>query len=568
MILFILRLWDLQVIKGKEYRELSATNRLRVLMVPAPRGIILDRNGHPLVKNIPTFDISAVTEDLPEGGLPVDELGALLGLDSADVRSRLERDPPNPFVPVKLKQSVSFDEVAKVEARKTDYPGLLVEVVVSREYIYDDFASHIIGYLGHLTLQQAKDPDYEDVPRHAFIGQMGVEEIYDKPLRGIAGKQFIEVDATGRVVRLTETQQPVKGKDIRLTLDVNLQTAAEDALTGKRGAVVVLNVNSGEILALTSKPSFNPNLFSRGIHYRDWKKLINDRMKPFINRAVQSQYPPASTFKLVSALAAVEEGIVNWDTRFQCNGSISLDRVFKCWKRRGHGNIHLHTAIVESCDVYFYEIAKKMDIDILSRFASGFGFGKMTGVELHGERSGLVPSRKWKREVKNDRWYTGESLNTIIGQGYLSATPLQMARFMSAIVNGGKLYKPFLVIDEESRTEADTAIKISPANIRLLKSAMRSVVSGSNGTGKRALSDLVSIGGKTGTTQVVAGTATKKKIKEEHMDHAWFIAYAPEDEPEIALSVFVEHGGKGGEVAAPLAKKIIEAYFKNRDGKG
>jgi penicillin-binding protein 2 len=556
------KLWYLQVIKGGEYKKFAERNRLRIIEIPAPRGIIYDKNNTVLVKNIPSFDISVAREDFPENPETLSALGKLLGLKPDDIKDRLESVSANPFKPVTLQQNISLEEVARVAGRKIDFPFLRVDVVVNREYIYGQFASHVIGYLGRLNLKQTKDPGYYDVPREAFIGQLGIEKVYDRILRGTAGKKVIEVDAIGRVIRVVGLQHPVNGEDIRLTIDMNLQVAAEESLIGKTGAVVALDPNTGEILALASTPSFDPNLFARGINYEDWKRLINDPFNPFLNRALQSQYPPGSTFKIITAIAALEEGIITEDTRFQCNGSINFGRVFRCWKEEGHGNINLHKAIVESCDVYFYEIGKKLGIDTLAHYASDFGIGRPVGIELDGERTGIVPTTEWKFRTKKQKWYKGETLNTVIGQGYLSATPIQMARLMAAVVNGGKLYRLHLLRDEAAKNTVENEVRIRPENVDFIKKALIGVVAEEGGTGWMARSDIVRIGGKTGTTQVIGGKQKEGNIPDKYRDHAWFVAFAPEKNPQIVVGVFVEHGGHGSTAAAPIAKKVIEAYFK------
>jgi len=561
-VVFFLRLWDLQVVKGKKYKKIAESNRLRIIEIPAPRGVIYDRNNNPLVRNIPSFDISVVKEDVPDDPEVLSAMGRLLGIKPEDIKSRLGNTSVNTLEPVKLKKNVSFEEVARVEARKIDFPGLHVDVVTSREYIYGEFASHAVGYLGSLTTTQLRDPDYHDVPRKAFIGQMGAEKVNDRTLRGIAGKKVVEVDAAGRVIKSVGIKKPLKGKDIMLTLDMELQAEAEDAMRGKAGALVVLDVNSGEILALASIPAFNPNLFSRGINSRDWNKLLNDPGKPFLNRAIQSQYPPGSTFKVVTAIAALEKNIITANTIFECNGSIFFGREFSCWKERGHGIINLHRAIVESCDVYFYEIGKRLNINTLAQYASDFGLGKPTGIELEGEKPGIVPSTGWKLRTKKQKWYKGETLNTVIGQGYLSATPLQMARLMAVVVNGGKLYRPHLLIDTGFKNRVEGELAIKPENINLIKKALIDVVEDKYGTGWMARSEIVGIGGKTGTTQVVGKGNVSMGTPDRFKDHAWFIAFAPEEDPEISVAVFVEHGGHGSTVAAPVAKRVIEAYFK------
>ena len=565
---FIFRLWDLQKIKGSEYRKIDEHNRLRVIDILAPRGIIYDRNDRPLVKNIPSFDISVVKEDIPKDPETLSMLARLIGLKSDDIKDILDRSLTIPFEPVKLKQDVTLKEVAKVEARRIDFPGLQIEVVDGREYLYNHSASHLIGYLGRMSVNQMSSPGYVDIPRKSFVGQFGIEKVYDGILRGKAGKKIIEVDALGSIIKVVRTHRPVKGDDIRLTIDIDIQVVAEENLRGKAGAIVAIKRDTGEILALASAPSFDPNLFVRGIDYKDWNKLVKDKKKPMLNRAIQSQYPPGSTFKIITAIAALEQGIVTKNTEYNCNGSIYFGRIFRCWKWDGHGSVRLHRALVESCDVYFYEVAKNLPIDTLSRYARDFGLGRRVGVELEGEVSGIVPDTVWKRNMKHEKWYTGETLNTVIGQGYLTTTPMQMARLMAAVANNGKLYKPYLLMDLKADLEAESVVTITPENISLIKKALLGVVTDKRGTGGMSRSDIVNISGKTGTTQVVRGDIGKEVIPEKFKDHAWFVAFAPEDNPQIAVAVFVEHGGHGSTGAAPIAKRIIETYFDQAQNTG
>ena len=565
--IFLIRLWDLQIIKGGEYRKLEERNRLRVIDILAPRGIIYDRNNKPFVNNVPSFDISVAKEELPRDDATLSALGELVGLSAGDIRKKLSTSSSRLFELVNLKQDVSFEEVAKVEARKIDFPGLQVVVVNGREYIYGHSASHVIGYLGMLSLEQLQSPEFSDVPRESFTGQFGVEKVYDAILRGNAGKKIIEVDALGSIMKIARIQRPVKGTDIKLTIDVDLQVEAERSLSGKAGAVVAIKPGTGEILAMASAPSFDPNEFVRGIKEGDWKKLIKDPENPLLNRALQSRYPPGSTFKIISAIAALEEGLVSRRTKYNCTGSINFGgRKFRCWKKEGHGRVDIHDALVESCDVYFYEVAKKIDIDLLAQYAFDYGLGSETGVELEGEVRGIVPTTWWKRETKDTKWYTGETLNTVIGQGYLAVTPIQMASLTAAVVNGGKLYQPFIMADSDREIEPESVLDTDIRNIEMVKKALMDVVQGKKGTGRSARSEVVDIGGKTGTTQVIGAgpdDEEEKDVPKKFRDHAWFVAFAPEDDPQIAVSVFVEHGGHGSTAAAPIAKRIIEAYYKN-----
>jgi penicillin-binding protein 2 len=561
-VIFLLKLWYLQIIKGGEYRMIAEQNRSRTIEIPAPRGIIYDRNNKALVKNIPSFDISAVTEDLPEDAETVSSLGRLLNIRYQEMRERVQKKPRYLNTSVKLKENVSLNEAARVEARAIDFPGVQVDVVISREYIYGASSSHIMGYLGRLTLEQLRDASYSDVPKQAFTGQFGVEKNYDKILRGVAGKKNIEVDAVGRITRVVSVQQPVKGEDIKLTIDIDLQIEAEKALRNRTGAVVALDPNSGEILVLASSPSFDPNLFARGIQYREWQKLINDPQKPLLNRTIQSQYPPGSIFKIITAIAALEEGVIDENTTVTCTGKIFLGRIFRCWQRRGHGIVNLRRALVESCDVYFYEIGKRLGIDKIAEYATGFWLGKLTGIELDGERKGIIPSSSWKLNTIKQRWFPGETLNTAIGQGYLATTPIQIARFMAAVVNGGIIYKPHILKSKDKDDFVEGTIKIQRDTMEKIKNALIGVVSDKRGTGWRARSKIVTIGGKTGTVQVVGSEKITENDLYKYRDHAWFVSFAPEENPQIVVSVLVEHGGHGSKAAAPIAKKVIERYFK------
>jgi penicillin-binding protein 2 len=557
-LIILLRLWQLQILQGDVLRKVSESNRLRVIMVPAPRGIIFDRNGIPLVKNTPYFCASIVPEEFDEASIP--SLAGVLHVTEDELREKLRNIVRSPFTPVKLKEDLSFDEVSYIEARRSDFPGLIVEIEVGREYLYGGIGAHVIGYLGKLTPVQSKDPEFKDVPLNAFIGQWGVEKFFDKSLRGIAGQRIIEVDAIGREIRLLKENPPVKGTDLTLSLDIALQKAAEDAFEEKAGALVALNPNTGEILGLVSEPSFDPNRFAKGISSEDWNALATDKKVPMLNRAIQSQYPPGSTFKIITAIAALDSGALDTTTKVDCRGGINYGRWhFGCWKKPGHNVVSLHRALVESCDVYFYEAGKRVGFDKVHDYAIMFGLGEETGIPIGRERKGLIPNSRWKREARKDAWYLGETFINSIGQGYVAATPIQMAVMMSAVSNGGNIYRPSIL-----KVSAPVVIKratVRPDTLETVKNALQGVVNEPGGTGSAAKSSITLIGGKTGTAQVVGIRKDSKYLAEEFRDHAWFVAFAPVEKPEIALSVLVEHGGHGGSAAAPIAKKAIEAYM-------
>ncbi|BCB97446.1 penicillin-binding protein 2 [Dissulfurispira thermophila] len=560
LLILCFRLWQLQILDSDKYKRLSEDNRLRILKTPAPRGIIYDRNGTPLVKNIPFFSVSITTDNFK--GIDIDSLSAILGLSKKEVEEKLYRKDNSPFVPVKLKQGLTFEEIARIEARRSDFPGLFVETDVGREYLFGKVGAHIIGYLGKITSSQLNNPELRHFPPDALIGQWGVEALFDSQLRGIPGERIIEVDALGRELRKIQERPPVKGTDINLSIDINIQKAVEDAFGDKAGALVAIKPDSGEILALESLPSFDPNVFSMGITANAWKSLMEDKKKPMLNRAIQSQYPPGSTFKIITAIAALEEGVINLDAKVNCTGGINYGRwTFGCWKKGGHGLVDFHRAIVESCDVYFYELGKRLGIDRIYKYATAFGLGKETGIDLMPvkEKRGLIPNTEWKKQKKHLPWYLGDTFISSIGQGFITATPMQMALMTATFANGGKIYKPSLIKNNQS---LQGIIPLRQETIKIIKEALSGVVNEPNGTAQGAKSFLTVVAGKTGTAQVVG---KKKGLSGERFtDHAWFVAFAPVDRPEIAISVFVEHGGSGGAVAAPIAKRAIEAYLKGQ----
>ena len=398
------------------------------------------------------------------------------------------------------------------------------------------------------------------MPQDAFIGQWGVEKLFDKSLRGTPGQKIIEVDAMGREIRLLKENPSVKGADLSLSIDIALQKAAEDAFEERTGALVALKSDTGEILGIVSSPSFDPNMFAKGISSDDWNAIINDKKVPMLNRAIQSQYPPGSTFKIITAISALEAGALDTSTKVNCRGGISYGKWhFGCWRKTGHGTVSLHRALVESCDVYFYEAGKRAGIDKIYDYATMLGLGEETGVSIGRERKGLIPNTRWKQETKKSAWFLGETFINSIGQGYVSTTPIQMAVMMNAVSNGGNVYRPSILKTSEPVLIRKAAVR--PETLETVKEALKGVVNEPGGTGAAARSNTVVIGGKTGTAQVVGLKKDSKYLAENLRDHAWFVAFAPVDKPQIALSVIVEHGGHGGSAAAPIAKKAIEAYM-------
>jgi penicillin-binding protein 2 len=567
-------LWYLQGMGGAHYRILSEQNRSRLVSISPPRGILYDRHGVPLVQNAPSFTIAVTPEYLDPQGKTLARLARHLHLPVEALQERLDRTAHRrPHEAVKIRERASWEEVARVEAHRLDLPGVQVEVEVTRHYPYGPLSAHLLGYIGRLTPDQARQPGLSLLPRDSLIGQYGMEKSYDPLLRGTPGAKVLEVNALGQEIRALGLWEPLSGDDLILTLDLKLQQAAEEALGNAAGAIVAMDVRSGEILALVSHPSFDPNLFTRGGTSQTRTRLFRDPDYPLSNRALQNQYPPGSVFKIILAAAGLETGAITPDHQATCRGGIPFgNRVFRCWRKGGHGAVDLRRAIVESCDVYFYLLGQKLGVDRIADYAQRFGLGQPTGIPLASEKPGLIPTSLWKQTVKRQPWYAGETLSVAIGQGYVLTTPLQLAVMTSAVANGGTLYQPrllrFVAGTHQNPTTEYLPREIpqpplAPETLAFLREALVGVVTQPGGTGGAARSPVVTIGGKTGTAQVVALGAKRREGGKKIGDHAWFAAFAPAENPEIAVVVLVEHGGHGGAAAAPKAKRVIEEYIRH-----
>ena len=568
-----LRLWQLQILKGKEYKDLSENNRIRLRKVRPLRGRILDRKGRVLATNRPSFSVTVIPEDVLDIKGLSKKLSSLLGMDAKAISQKITANGRPPFQPVYIKRDISWEELSKVKALLMDMPGVQVVVEPIRTYPYGELAAHLLGYVGEVDRRELEENDGYDVGD--ILGKTGVEAVWERYLRGSKGGRQVEVDAFGREVRVLGEVLPTPGWDLYLTIDVELQRKAEELLKDKVGAIVALDPSSGEVLALCSSPSYSPSLFASGISRGRWKRLLDHPLHPLTNRAVQGLYAPGSVFKIVTAAAALQEGRLSPEEELFCGGSWRLgNRTYRCWQEGGHGELSLHRAIVESCDVYFYQVGHRVGIDALSRYAQAFGFGKRTGISLPDEKGGLVPSRKWKREKLGKSWWEGETVTLAIGQGYILVTPLQMARMIAAVANGGDLYVPLLaqrVKEAEGereriyRPQKAGRLPLRPSVLEEIRRALVGVVEEERGTGKAARIEGVKVAGKTGTAQV--SKMGEKRLKPEELpyelrDHAWFVAYAPADDPKIAVAVLVEHGGHGGSAAAPLAREVIKKWLE------
>ncbi len=569
--LFI-RLWYLQAIKGNYYQELAENNRIRPVKLRPPRGIIYDRKGRPIVENELTFDISLVPEDTPDLDATIDKLSSILKLSPASIHAALDdaASVRTKYEPVKIQEEAPWDEVALIEAHQEDLPGAIVEPEHRRHYPYGGLASHQLGYIGKVSQTQRK-LEQQDVG--LLTGQGGLEKVYDKYLRGLAGRRMIQVNAAGRKVKDLGIEEPKPGTDIYLTIDLDVQKAAEEGLGDRAGAVVAMDPNSGEILALVSHPNYDPNLFPRGIAPKDWVRLTNDPSHPLYNRAIQSAYPPGSTFKIIVSLAGLESGVINPNEKITCHGFITSGKhSFRCWKKGGHGPISFHRALVESCDVYFYTMGERIGWDRIAEYARKLGYGSLTGILLPDEKQGLIPTTEWKKKRTREAWYAGDTYINSIGQGFVLVSPIQACQMMSAVANGGYFYVPTLLKQTRNRetgavktfpTERKGRIVLDEKALEQVRLALVGVVNEPGGTGHGAQTPLAVVAGKTGTAQVVEQKVPGRSLSEKARDHAWFISYAPADNPKIAVAVLVEHGGHGGAAAAPVAKKVIEEYLKD-----
>ena len=576
-----LRLWFLQILSTDHYRSLSERNRVRYVAIQAPRGAIFDRHGTLLVDNRPAFTLSALRQEIGDRDQLFPRLAALLQIDADRLEERWQQGRGLPrYRPVPLAEDVGRQAMELVQENSIDLPGLLVEVKPFRAYPFGEMAAHLLGYLGEVTEDELSQPGFAAYRSGDMVGKTALERTYEHRLQGQKGQKRIEVNVRGRELRQVTTRSPLPGDQLYLTIDQSLQQVAEDALADQAGAVVALDVNNGEVLAMVSRPSFDPAWFARGITSEEWQNLSNHPQHPMNNKALRGQYPPGSTFKMPVALAALEAGVATPATKIQCNGSMKLSRsyAFRCWKKEGHGLVDLHKAIKESCDVWFYRVGLETGIDRIADAATRLGLGAVTGFPLGAERPGLIPTRAWKKQRFGTSWYDGETVITSIGQGFVLTTPIQLANMAAAIANGGTVWRPQVVrkiVDLEGHTETifepETLHESAwpPQHLAPVRKAMEAVVNDVGGTAWRSRLDNVRYAGKTGTAQVVRKKEDEEELESDEeipyrfRDHALFVSYAPVDNPQIAVAVVIEHGGHGSSAAAPVARAIYEAYFSD-----
>jgi len=575
--LLFLRLVYLQLIKGEEYRRLSETNCVRLKSIKSSRGLIYDRNNKLLVDNRPAFDLNIVLEDAQPVEETIERLASLIDVPYEDLMESIAKAGKAAFYkPLTLKRDISRDQLAIVEAHKFDLPGIHIDIEPTRHYIYQKTAAHLLGYLGQINRKELESGRYADVRTGDSIGRYGVEKSFEPFLQGKRGGRQVEVDANGRLIKVLKTVEPISGNNLHLTLDLELQRTAEQLLGENDGAVVAIDPSNGDVLVMASAPSFNQNDFIGGISSKKWKALMSDPGKPMSNKAIQAEYPPASTYKMITALAALEEKVIDANTTSFCPGYYKFgNRRYQCWNRQGHGEINVVDAIAQSCDVFFYQAGEKTGVDTLAQYATGCGLGIRSGIKLDHERRGLIPTAAWKKKRFNEPWQAGETLSISIGQGFDLVTPLQMAAFMAAVGNGGTLYRPRIVTSIED-SDGNIVKLIEPSitgglpaskeTLALVQKGLLEVVQGNRGTARRIRIKGIDIAGKTGTAQVFSRKAGEKfdneKLVRTLRDHAWFVCYAPAEAPKIAIAVIIEHGEHGSSAAAPVAGALIQKYLQ------
>ncbi len=570
-----MRLYYLQIIRHHDLAELADRNRIRIQRMSAMRGLVFDRRHRPLVDTRPSFDAVIVPEDSPNLPETISRLEKLLGQD--DVAKKIDEadDQGRPeFDPVIVQERLEWPQVVALETHQLEMPGVSLQVTPRRHYLYDSLAAHLLGYVGEVTVKDLNRlPDYR---MGDDIGKFGLERSWEGTLRGDAGGQEIEVDSIGRRLRMLREIPERPGDSVVMTIDLDLQRVAEDAIGARAGALVALDPNTGYILAMASHPSFDPNIFAGGISSSAWRELTTDPSHPLQNRTIQGTYPPGSTFKVVDSIAALMDRTLTPATIYDCPGGIWFgNREYRCWRKQGHGDVSLHRAIVESCDVFFYDVGQHLGVDRIAAWAHALGLGQKTGIDLDNEKSGLIPSSQWKEKRFHERWYPAETLSVAIGQGYVSVTPLQLAMLASSVANGGTLYKPQFVSEVDALDGTvvksfppviERQTRIDPQILGQVRSAMADVVNASDGTGHAAKIDGIVVAGKTGTAQVVKeaqGARTKETaLPDKYRDHGWFMAFAPADHPRIAIACIIEHSGHGGSTAGPVVKQVLEKYFE------
>ena len=578
MATLLFRIWFLQIVDGAYYEEVAKGNRIRVIPQEAPRGIIYDRRGTILAYNRPAFNVQIIPEDTPDLVASLQNLSRLTGQPYAELQHIAQENRSRfKFKPVLLLEDIGRKMADLIDTYQEDLPGISVSVESKRLYPNAFITSHVVGYVGAIDKSQLKKLPLNRVRSGRIVGRAGIELVQNTMLIGLDGGRQIEVDHVGRELRVMgDPVNPIPGIDIYLTIDLRLQQFVKSLMIGKTGVVLVSRPRTGEILAISSIPDFDPNLFVGGIEEEAWQTITEGETKPLVNKATQGIYPPGSTFKMLVAAAGLGLGIIDRDTLYNCPGYFRLGRDIRyCWNRGGHGDINLVEALAQSCNVYFYQLGLEIGVDRLREYALMFGFGNPTGVELESEKAGNLPSKAWKKRVIGERWYDGETIHVAIGQGYLTVTPIQLLNYVNTLANRGVWVQPTLIhrvitpegvalVSGDQLPRRTRLLPIPLEGLETIVEGMTLAVNEKRGTAKRARSERFIIAGKTGTSQVVGRrTRNRNEDKEDKslLPHSIFVAFAPVANPQVSVLVLVEHGKSGGQVAAPMAKRVMEYYF-------
>ena len=566
MALLLLGFWKLQIINSDRYSQLAERNRVRSIPIIAPRGAMLDRYGRVIVDNYPSFSVLLLRDDPVQLDHLLPQIADGLNLTVDDVQQQLEAAKTLPhFQPIVIKPEATPGDIAFIESHRADIPLLEMLMVHRRRYPKGGFMAHVSGYVGEVSADQI-----EENSRYRpgdIVGKAGLERQYNEQLMGVDGMRRSVVNSVGREVGRLEQTDAVPGKPIRLTIDYDLQLVAEESLVGKKGAVVALDPRTGEVLAMASQPSYDPNDFAVRISKDEWQSLNEDPERPLLDRTIQAQLAPGSIFKILMATAMLESKAIPADYHVFCPGSAEFyGRVFHDWKKEGHGNVDLHDAIVHSCDVFFYNVGKQLGIDKISFYGANLGLGRKTGIDLPGEEPGLMPSEAWKERVYHQKWYPGETISVAIGQGAIAATPVQLGYMIGGIIMGGRFHQPHLLLSDQAAPEVD--FPISDSTVDTVTQGMYGVVNEPGGTAYASKLSGIEFAGKTGSAQVISNQGLARAGKQADLkDNAWFVGFAPRQNPEIVVAVLVQGGEHGASAAAPIARDVVKAYYDKKQGK-
>ena len=566
------RLYNIQIKNSEKYKTLSKNNQIDVEILYPLRGKILDTNDNILANNKKVFDIYIIPENTSNINKTLNQISNILEISFPKKRKIIELSKKvKKFEKIKIFENINWEDLEKIESKKFDIEGIFISQDYMRVYTSENIFSHLLGYINKPNEKELSLPFITNMP-NLDIGKEGIEKSFNEILVGKSGQREIEVNSSGRIIREISRLDSQQGKNIKLTLDLRLQEYALNLLNSHRaGSIVVMNINNGHILCMASTPSYNPNKIIKKPNKDYWNSILENKLSPLTFRSIQGLYSPGSTFKMVVAIAALYHGVINESTSHFCGGKVSLgDRLYHCWKTNGHGTMNVENAIKESCDVFFYEISKKVGIDRISKVAKEFGLGQVYNIPLSNQKKGIIPSKKWKKENLDESWYPGETLISAIGQGFVLTNPLQLANMTSIIASGGNIITPKLIND--GKIDNFKRLEKYKSAINIVKKSMFKVVNENKGTAFKSRSEEIKFSGKTGTSQVTRITVAeresedfrKKEVEWNKRDHALFVGYMPYDEPKYSISVVIEHGGSGASTAAPIAKQVFEFINKNK----